>query len=210
MARGDLNATSFVVLGILASSDHSAYDIANIIGRGIGEIWPLAERQRYNAPKKLVELGYATSRTEATGRRTRTVYSITPSGAEALREWLAQPPSPSALEFEGAVRVVLGEQGTLEDLRANLVVIAEQSRRTRDLFAGHAETMRSPAASFPDREHLLALANRFMISHFNVMADWAEWALAETETWSDTVSPATTHRERTREILEESIREATD
>jgi PadR family transcriptional regulator AphA len=210
VGRGDLNATSFVILGILASSDHSAYDIANIIGRGIGEVWPLAERQRYNAPKKLVEFGYATARTEATGRRTRTVYSITPAGHDALREWLSRPPAPSALEFEGSVRLAVADQGTIEDLRLNLVTIAEQSRRSRDLFVRHAETMSGPAASFPARGHLLALANRQMISHFNAMAEWADWALAETETWDDTVSPATTHRERTMEILQESIREGTD
>lgn len=210
MARGDLNASSFVVLGILATSDHSAYDISNIIGRGIGEVWPLAERQRYNAPKKLVEHGLATARTEATGKRTRTVYSITPEGRDALREWLAQPPAPSALEFEGSVRLAVADQGTIEDLRLNLTTIAEQSRRTRDLFLRHAETMRGPAASFPARGHLLALANRQMVSHFTAMAEWAEWALAETETWDDTVSPATTHHERTMEILDETIREATD
>jgi len=210
VARGDLNATSFVVLGILASGDHSAYDIANLIGRGIGEVFPLAERQRYNAPKKLVEHGYATARTEATGKRTRTVYSITPEGVHALQEWLAQMPSPAALEFEGAVRLILAEQGTIEDLRATLTTIGDQARQTRDLFVRHAHTMRGPDAVFPERKHLLALANRFMISHFTTMADWADWALAETETWADTTSPATTHRERTMEILDESIRAGTD
>jgi PadR family transcriptional regulator, regulatory protein AphA len=210
VARGDLNGTSFVVLGILASGDFSAYDISNIIGRGVGEVWPLAERQRYNAPKKLVEFGYATARTEATGKRTRTVYSITPAGRDALREWLARPPAPSELEFEGGVRLVMADEGTIEDLRLNLATIAEQSRRTKDLFVRHAVTMSGPAASFPARGHLLALANRQMVVHFKAMADWADWALAETETWDDTVSPATTHRERTMEILAESIREGTD
>lgn len=210
MARDELNATSFVILGILASGEHSAYDIAKVMGAGIGEVWPLAERQRYNAPKKLVELGFASARTEATGRRTRTIYSITPAGAEALREWLTHVPSRSALEFEGLVRVLVAEQGSIDDLRANLAAIAEQSRESRDLFVRHASTMRSAAASFPEREHLLALANRFMIDHFTVMADWAEWALAETNTWTDSVTPASTGHERTLEILDESIRRTQD
>lgn len=210
MARGDLNATSFVILGILASGDRSAYEISNIIGRGIGEVWPLAERQRYNAPKKLVEFGFASVRTAATGKRTRSVYSITPAGEDALRQWLTQLPSPSALEFEGVVRLVLAQQGTIEDLRANLAEVAEQARASRDQFLRHAETMRGAAPSFPERQHLLALANRFTITHFTAMAEWADWALAETETWTDTISPATTHAERTMEILDESIRDATN
>ncbi len=210
MARGDLNATSYVILGILASGEHSAYDIAKFMGAGMGEVWPLAERQRYNAPKKLVELGYASVRTEATGRRNRTIYAITPEGAAALRQWLTQTTSRAALEFEGLVRVLVGEQGTIDDLRANLETIAAQARESRELFVQHARTMRGAEASFPEREHLLALANRYMVDHFGLMADWAEWALAETESWADTTSPATTHHDRTMEILDGSIRAGTD
>lgn len=209
MARGELNATSYVILGILASGEHSAYEIASFLGAGMGELYPLAERQRYNAPKKLVQLGLAAARTEATGKRTRTVYSITPPGVAALREWLTQQPSPFAMEFEGMIRVLVAEQGTIEDLRHNLTAIGEQAREKREVFVRHAETMRSADASFPQREHVLALANRFMVDHFTLVADWADWALAEAESWGDTTSPATTHHERTIEILDESIRRST-
>jgi PadR family transcriptional regulator AphA len=53
----------------------------------------------------------------------------------------------------------------------------------------------------------MTLANRFMIGHFTHISDWAEWALTETDTWSDTTSPATTHRERSCAILEESLQQ---
>ncbi len=209
MARDELNATSFVILGILVSRDHSAYEIANFLGAGMGELYPLAERQRYNAPKKLVELGHATARTEATGKRTRTVYSITPTGIEALRGWLAQQPSPAAMEFEGMIRVLVAEQGTIDDLRSNLAAIGEQARAKREIFVRHAQTIRSEHASFPEREHLFALASRFMVDHFTLVADWSDWALAETESWSDTTTPATTHHERSAEVLDETIRRGT-
>jgi len=46
VAQGDLNTTSYVILGLLASRDWSAYEIAAQVGRGVAEVWPRAERQR--------------------------------------------------------------------------------------------------------------------------------------------------------------------
>jgi PadR family transcriptional regulator, regulatory protein AphA len=202
VAQGDLNTTSYVILGLLASRDWSAYEIAAQVGRGVAEIWPRADRQRYNAPKRLLERGLVTARTEATGKRERTVYSITPAGRRALEDWLTTESRPSALEFEGMVRVILADEGSIDDLRRNLRTMRAQAVDTRALFQTHAaHLLATDGGTFPEREHLMALANRFMIGHFTHIADWADWALAETETWADTVTPAATHHDRSREIL---------
>nr|WP_296769079.1 PadR family transcriptional regulator [Rhodococcus sp. (in: high G+C Gram-positive bacteria)] len=207
MAQGDLNTTSYVILGLLISRDWSAYEIAEQVGRGVAEVWPRADRQRYNTPKRLLERGLVTARADAVGtQRSRTVYSITPEGRAALRDWLNTASRPSSLEFEGMIRVMFAEQGSIADLRTTLTTIGEQARQSRALFVGHAERMLQPDhGTFPDREHLMALANRFMVGHFTHMAQWSEWALAETRSWSDTVEPAVTEHERSREIFEGSI-----
>jgi DNA-binding PadR family transcriptional regulator len=202
MAQGDLTTTSYLVLGMLVDRDLSAYEIAAQVGKGLAEVWPRAERQRYNTPKRLLEQGMVTARTEATGRRERTVYSITPEGRHALRAWLATDPAAASLEFEGLIRLLVADQGSLDDLQATLRTVIEQARVKHHLFVMHAHAMLDPeTASFPDREHGLALANRFMIGHYTHIIEWAQWALAETATWSDTVTPRRTHHERTQEIL---------
>lgn len=198
--------TSYLILGLLCARDWSAYEIAEQLGRGVTELWPRADRQLYNAPKRLVEEGLATARTEPAGGRTRTVYSISPAGIDALRAWLADPTvAPSALEFEGMVRVLLAEQGTIEDLRANLQTMAEQARSTRDLFLGHARFMLDTrGGTQPERLHLFALVNRFTVGHFDHILRWAGWATAEIDSWSDTASPAR-DVERAYAILEASL-----
>ncbi len=56
------------------------------------------------------------------------------------------------LEFEGMIRVLLAEQGTIEDLRATLETMRSQSIAARQLFARHAsdarrnDRTRSPSA----------------------------------------------------------------
>ncbi|AYJ48384.1 PadR family transcriptional regulator [Rhodococcus sp. P1Y] len=207
MAQGDLNTTSYVILGLLVSRDWTAYEISVQFGRGVGELWPRADRQLYNAPKKLLERGLVSATTDAADSgRSRTVYSITDTGRDALSSWLATESKPSALQFEGMIRVLFAEQGSLDDLRANITTMRDQAQQTRSLFLSHAERLLDVEHStFPDRQHLMTLANRFMVGHFTHISEWADWALTETETWSDTKSPATTHREQSRTSLEESL-----
>ncbi|MCK0517454.1 PadR family transcriptional regulator [Williamsia sp. DF01-3] len=209
MAQGDLNTTSYVILGLLTAKDRSAYEIAEQVGRGVSALWPRADRQRYNAPKRLLERGLVTARTEPAGkRRNRTIYSITPQGRAALTEWLATQSQPPALVFEGMIRVCFAEQGSIEDLRANLRNMRDQAEAARNLFISNAERMLEPdRGSHPERRHLLTLANRYMVGHYAHIIEWAEWALSETDSWPDTVSPADTSRGRTEEILKAVVRQ---
>lgn len=209
MAQGDLNPTSYLILGMLTSGDWSAYEIAVLVGRGLDDVWARADRQRYNAPKRLLEKGLVSARTEATGKRERTVYSITSAGRRALRDWLATESLPPALEFEGMVRVILADAGSTEDLRTNLETMRDQAIDKKALYLAHAATMLDEdGGTFPERHHVLVLANRFMLDHFSHIAEWADWALDQTEPWPDTVTPATTHRSRSRAIVEESLERA--
>lgn len=198
--------TGYLILGLLSTRDWSAYDIVSQAGKGLSEVWPRVDRQLYNAPKRLVEHGYATSRTEAVGRRKRTVYSITPAGREALRTWLAQESAPPSLEFEGMVRVFFADQGSIEDLRANLELMLAHAQESATMFARHAAFMLThDGGTVPEHHHLTTLANRFMIEHFQQIADWARWALEETASWPDTGSPLRTHHDETVRILTENV-----
>jgi PadR family transcriptional regulator AphA len=211
VAQGDLNTTSYLILGMLASRDWSAYEIAAQVGKGLDDVWPRADRQRYNAPKRLLEKGLVTARTEATGKRERTVYSITSAGRRALTDWLATESRPPALEFEGMVRVALASQGSIEDLRANLETMRDQAMEKRAVYLRHAATMLEQAGgTFPAMVHVLVLANRFMLDHFTHIAEWADWALQQIESWPDTTTPAATHRSQYRTILEESLARGLD
>jgi PadR family transcriptional regulator, regulatory protein AphA len=201
-----LTTTAYLLLGLLSSREMSAYELAEQVGRGVDQVWPRADRQRYNAPKRLVELGLVDSRIEMTGRRKRTVYTITDDGRTALRAWMATEAHPSALEFEGMVRVLLADDGSVDDLRANLRHMVDHATRSREMFAEHAGFILDTGGTFPERSHLFALANDFMVGHFTHVIEWATWALDHIEPWPDTASPAAGDAERTRRIFEASAR----
>jgi hypothetical protein len=75
-------------------------------------IWRRAVSKLYEEPKKLVSHGLASASTEQNGRRTRTVYAITPEGRQALAAWLHDPGDGPVIEFEQLVKVFFAENGT--------------------------------------------------------------------------------------------------
>jgi DNA-binding PadR family transcriptional regulator len=85
-----LNATSYVVLGMLCHGPATSYDLKQRVAYTIGNFWAFAHSQLYDEPARLVSDGLVSETVEQGGRRRRT-YSITEDGRAALRDWLATP-----------------------------------------------------------------------------------------------------------------------
>jgi PadR family transcriptional regulator, regulatory protein AphA len=87
----DLTVTSYLVLGMIRLRGPStSYELKRAVGRSVGYFWPFPHAQLYREPVHLVEAGLLEEQQESEGRRRR-VYTITPAGEEALREWLREP-----------------------------------------------------------------------------------------------------------------------
>ncbi|MDY0908182.1 PadR family transcriptional regulator [Microbacterium sp. CFBP9034] len=205
MTNRELPTTAYITLGLLASRDWSAYQLAEQVGRGVDQLWPRAERQRYNTLKRLVADGLVATRSEHAGKRPRTMYSLTPAGRDELGQWLATTAAPPALEFEGMVRVLMSDHGSIDDLRRTLEEMRADAAAKRALFAEHAAYISATGGTFPERRHLFGLANTFMIGHFDHIIGWATWALAQIERWPDTVAPAADDAQ-VRELLAAGLR----
>ena len=184
-----LSTTSHAILGLLSLRSWTTYELAKQVQRSLGWFWPRAERKLYDEPKRLVTGGLAQSEREMTGARPSRVYAITRSGRGALRRWLGEEPLAPALEFEGMVKVFFADGGSLEQLRATLVSIAETADgRLVELDAKVDELVRGEAP-FPERHHLNSLTLRFVVQHERSIRDWARWALEQTTVWQSTRDP---------------------
>lgn len=187
MSRGGkLTATSYVILGLLCTRSWSAYELAQQMERGWGDVWPRATRGIYNEPKKLVAHGCATSHTERTGERPRTVYAATEHGRDVFRTWLAQPAAPPTFESEALARVLFADHGSMDDLRRAIASIREHAgARSAALLTQGGDYLES-GGPFPDRVHLLHLVGGFLGEQLAGMLRWADWAEAQIATWEAT------------------------
>lgn len=189
MVRAPLTTTSHALLGLLALRPWTTYELAKQVQKSLDWFWPRAERKLYEEPKRLVAAGLANAQKEMTGARPRTIYTVTPSGRDALRVWLGEAPAPPTLEFEAMVKVFFADGGTLEQLRATLTAIGEEAAvRLEDLEAKVSELIAGDAP-FAERAHINSLGLRFVLDHQRAIAGWAEWALAQTSDWRSTTDP---------------------
>jgi PadR family transcriptional regulator, regulatory protein AphA len=180
-----LTTTSYAVLGLLCLRDWSAYELVTEMDRGWSDIWPRAVSGIYREPRKLVGHRLATSRTEHTGQRPRTVYSATAEGRAAFRDWLATSSGEPRLEAEVLVRTGFAEHGSLEDLlsaaRHARAFAVERSR----LYVSIGDEYRREGPRFPQRVHSILLVGGFLARYFSAIIDWADWVETHAAAWDD-------------------------
>ena len=185
MSTPPLTTTSYAVLGLLAIRPWSSYELTQQMDRSLGRVWPRAVSKLYEEPKKLTARGLARSSTERNGRRTRTVYAITPAGRRALRDWLAEPGEGPALESEQLLKVFFADHGTKTDLMATLAAAQDwaQARCQESLAIG--EQYARGDGPFPERAAVLQLTSRFLTDFYLLVGDWAAWAAGMAAGWPE-------------------------
>jgi DNA-binding PadR family transcriptional regulator len=186
----ELTTTSYAILGLLAIKPWTTYELAQQMGRALGQFWPRAESKLYDEPKKLVARGYAKATNEAVGRRPRTVYSITPKGRRSLAAWMGEPSSGPVLEFEQLVKVFFAENGSKDDLLATIALTRQWSGERIAASRGLSTSYLRGEGPFPERLPWLVLCGQFLSELLLTVERWAEWAQTVVEAWPDDITQA--------------------
>jgi len=177
--------TSYALLGLLALRSWTTYELAKQAQRSLNWFWPRAERKLYDEPKHLVDSGLATARSEATGKRPRTVYAITAKGRRELAAWLDEPAAPRAGEFEAMVKIFFSDAGDLSQLDATLERVQDEARTRIDELS----RMAAGPATFPEREHISALTLPLSLDQERTVLRWATWMREQVAQWTSTSDP---------------------
>lgn len=176
-------STTYAVLGLLALRDWTTYELAKQVQRSLHWFWPRAERKLYDEPKRLVADGFATASAEATGKRPRTVYRITPEGRAALAAWLDEPSAGRTMEHEAMVKVFFADAGSIEQLRVTLDrVVVECTERVVALADNVQVGLDQPI--FPERAPLQAMVLKALFEQELAMLRWARWAQGQAASWT--------------------------
>lgn len=186
-----MTTTSYAVLGLLCVQPWSAYELTQQMKRSLRFMWPRAESGIYREPQRLVRLGYArVSESPAGPARTKQVYSATPSGRRALRQWLQRPSAPAQFESEAMVKFFFADQGTLDDARLALNAMTTHARALQAAFGAITDSYAAGQGPFPERLHMGAVIGRFLFDYADTLARWAAWAQSEVDKWPSTGSDA--------------------
>jgi DNA-binding PadR family transcriptional regulator len=186
-----LTTTSYAILGLLAVRPRSAYDLVNALRRSnVRLLWPRAESKLYEEPKNLVAHGLARVRAKPAGARSRAVYQISARGRRALARWLDEPGAGLLMEFEAMVKVVYGDLGTRAQLLASIRRIREGVARGAERSLPLVRELAEVGPQTPERAHVIAIADRFLVDVLETTHRWAEWAERLVERWPGTILDA--------------------
>ncbi len=183
-----LTTTSYSILGLLALRSWTTYELAKQMERTLHYFWPRAESRLYEEPKNLVAHGLARAEKTYVGKRARTVYSITPLGREALKEWLSAQASPPVLQCETMVRLIYADHGTRENLLAAITKVQQEAQAMQRRGAEIAQEYREGIAPFQERGYLNMLMFDFLWRYSEALRSWATSAHMTVEAWSDLTS----------------------
>ena len=189
-----LTTTSYAVLAQVALRPWSTYELARQRVRYFRYVWPRAESAIYREVKRLAEMKLIQAKKEYNGKRARTIYSITKKGKNALREWLATPVSPFAMDFEALLRLFVASLGTKEELVSTLEQVRADAQEMLR-FGGRAKQEYLDGVNVTqDQLYLRVFAFDFFISMLKTVDEWAARTLEEIEPWDDLIPDSKNER----------------
>ena len=181
-----MTTSSYAVLALLDLKPWTGYELTHQAQRSLRYAWPKSERLLYSEPKKLVELGFASTHQEDHGGRTRNVYMITATGREALKEWASTRTQPPRIEIEALLRLLFADHGSREDVFRALEDLEGDIGEHHDAIVELMGSYLDGGHPFPQRTHLSVLFATFQIEMFKAIERWIEFARAEIEEWPTT------------------------
>jgi PadR family transcriptional regulator AphA len=184
-----LTPTSYALLGLLAMRPWSSYELTKQMGRALHYVLPRAESNVYAEAKRLVDAGLATAEREATGRRGRTVYTITDAGRTALDAWLTTPARTTILEAEALVKILFADRIPPSDLLLHIERFEEEAQRTQTAWTEIAQDYLEDRGPFPERLHVNTLFWVFAARYTRMRVEWARWATEFVHGWPGPEGP---------------------
>jgi DNA-binding PadR family transcriptional regulator len=181
-----LTATSYAILGQLATRPVTTYELVRRMRRTLHYFWPRAESRIYDEAKRLVAAKLATAEKTYRGKRAGTTYAITPEGQRALADWLSAPaPRWYSLEMEGLLRLTYGYLGTREDLIRALEGMRQEAQEMIRIGKAIGDEYLAGEAEFQPYVHIRALVFDLLAELGLDLIEWAERSIAEVERWDD-------------------------
>lgn len=174
MSSQSLTPFSYVVLTLVGEDGAGAHDLVRMMRDG-RVYWTAPESQYYAEPKKLAKAGYLAASTQPGRTHSRTHYTLTAQGRQALREWLATPTPFPRIQSEPVVRLLGGEYADRGELLASLNAL----KKDLDELDASLQAAEAREAGLPRRATALRLNRRLAQRIVDAHRQWLEEVQAE-------------------------------
>jgi DNA-binding PadR family transcriptional regulator len=182
-----MSTTGYAVLGLLALRPLTPYELTQQMLRSLDYCLPTSERTLYDQPDRLVAAGLAeVTNADADPSHPRR-YGITEAGRAALRGWLAADAAMPRFQNEPLLRVLLADQGSVDDLHHVLASLRAHIATRRELGLAQLEPYVRHDGLFQDRAHIVAIVGDLISRLLVALDEWAADVLELSRDWTTTV-----------------------
>jgi len=156
-----------VLLGFLMIGPAHPYGLYRLFDAELGRVWRLGRSHLYAHLSRLAASGMATTRKEGGGRRpARNVYSITPAGRRAFREWMRTPTRHVRnMRLEFLARLYFHR-------RLDLPGLDSLVSRQKEILRIHGKALRGEIAESADTYWRLVLS--FRLCEMKALSAWLD------------------------------------
>jgi len=142
------------------------------MNRSGGQIYyAVAASRLYAEPKRLEQLGYVRSEKRPGKTRERTFYTLTPSGREALRRWVLEPPALARIQNEAIPKLISGDiLGDDEKLLGSLLTLRNELEEQQ----ARLDEARERLDALPHRRRYLLLVVELGDRLLQVQREWLD------------------------------------
>jgi PadR family transcriptional regulator, regulatory protein AphA len=140
-----LTPTGWTILGFLSLYPRTGYQVRQAVQRSVGHFWGVSFGQLYPQLKVLRDAGFITADEAAGDSERRTVWRLTDSGADALEQWLGQPPAPTQHRDEGMVKLMFADHSGPEAMLRLIRSRRDEAQRRHDVAEATV-----PGSKWPD------------------------------------------------------------
>lgn len=169
MSTASLTPFSYVILVLVGEGGAGPHDLVRMMRQG-RVYWSAAPSHYYAEPKRLERLGYLRSEARPGKTRSRTHYTLTDKGREALASWVGEPSTFPRIQHEAVVKVLSGDIGGDEAVLRSVEGLREDLARVRAGLDDADEI----AGSLPHRERYLRLVQSLGRELVRVHEEWIE------------------------------------
>ncbi len=164
-----LTPFSYVILALVGRGGAGAHDIVQMMREG-PMFWTTSESHFYAEPKRLEKLGYLSARKEPGRTRTRTHYTLTAQGRDALSAWLAAPAAMPRVQHEALVKLLAADFSDDATILASLAGLRDGIADARASLGVLTER----AEQIPHRTRYLRLINDFGKQSLDTLSEWLD------------------------------------
>jgi DNA-binding PadR family transcriptional regulator len=159
------------LLGLLAESPASGYDLLKVFDRSLAFVWPATQSQLYGELNRLADDGLI--EVTAQGPRGRKDYSITAVGRAELEHWMTDVEPDRLRRNDAMLRVFFLGLLQPEQARAYLEREAEVHENLEALLQSINRDVDWDADEFKQYGHLVIESG---MRYAHTQAEWARWA----------------------------------